>query len=554
MHTFDEFKYPYFLRDGGEMGQLTRHFNWGTTTVGSIEQWPEALRTMVSVILRSDFPMFLWWGDELVQFYNDAYRPSLGENGKHPDALGQQGKECWPEAWNIIKPLIEDVKQGRSFLHEDQLIPIFRNGSLENVYWTFSYSPVYDHRGDVSGVLVTCMETTSKVKLHNELLESKEQLHFAIEATELGTWDYNPITNKFVGNERLKNWFGLSSEDEVDLSLAIAVIAESDRDRVTRAIRKSLQSSSGGGYDIEYTLIHPQTGEERIVRAKGRAWFNKDLVAIRFNGTLQDITGQVAARNRIEKIVRERTAQLNQSNAKLSQFANVASHDLQEPARKINTFADILTRHLKKNSDERTKEYLSKINSASDRMLILIRDILSLSKISSVKAEFKEVDLNQIWKECMDDYELLIKEKKIKITSDQLPSIQAIPVQMNQLFANLLSNALKFSAKKGKGTLTVKSEAIQKDQLELQPDTSDTDLYYKISFIDNGIGFDPDNSDRIFEIFHRLNPKTDYPGTGIGLAICKRIAETHHGQIYAESSKSTGTVFTIILPAKQKIN
>ena len=128
-----------FLSGGGEMGALTREKHWATTPLGDIEYWPQSLRTTISILLSSKFPMFLWWGSELIQFYNDAYRPSLGNNGKHPHALGQRGEECWPEIWPTIKPLIDQVMAGgESTWAEDQLIPIYRNGTLEDVYWTFS--------------------------------------------------------------------------------------------------------------------------------------------------------------------------------------------------------------------------------------------------------------------------------------------------------------------------------------------------------------------------------------------------------------------------------
>src|ERR1700743_3011578 len=130
----------FFLQGGGEMGQRIRELDWGSPPIGIPANWPPSLRTAVSIILHSGFPMFIWWGKELIQFYNDAYRPSLGNEGKHPGALGQRGEECWPEIWSVIVPLIRQILDGGpSFRAEDQLIPIYRNNRLEDVYWTFSY-------------------------------------------------------------------------------------------------------------------------------------------------------------------------------------------------------------------------------------------------------------------------------------------------------------------------------------------------------------------------------------------------------------------------------
>ena len=168
-----------FLAEGGELGQLTRTKDWSKTSVGPPDQWPQPLRTILSLLLTAQNPMFLWWGDDLLQFYNDAYRPSLGNIGKHPTALGQRGADCWPETWPVIKPLIDRVWQGESVGGQDQLIPIYRNGRLENVYWTFSYNPVWNETGQVGGVLVICQETTQQVI---NAREEKERFRFAIES------------------------------------------------------------------------------------------------------------------------------------------------------------------------------------------------------------------------------------------------------------------------------------------------------------------------------------------------------------------------------------
>ncbi|HLA56453.1 MAG TPA: PAS domain-containing protein, partial [Flavobacterium sp.] len=291
-----------FLSGEGEMKSLIRAFDWSTASVGPTDSWPQSLRTTLSILLNSKFPMFLFWGDDLTCFYNDAYRPSLGNNGKHPSALGQKGEDCWPEIWPVIKPLIDLVLAGgEATWSEDQLIPIYRNEKLEDVYWTFSYSPVIDESEKVGGVLVVCNETTKAVENLQNLEENRNQLQFAIEATELGTWDFNPKTNKFTGNLRIKKWFGLPPENEIELSHAMNVVAEKDRERLANAIQSVLQYESGGQYDIEYTIIHPTTNKERIVRAKGKAWFNNERIAYRFNGTLQDISEQVLSRNAIEE-------------------------------------------------------------------------------------------------------------------------------------------------------------------------------------------------------------------------------------------------------------
>ncbi len=291
-----------FFKGGGEMGRLIRTKDWAHTPVGLPESWPQSLKTTLSILLNSRFPMFLWWGPELICFYNDAYRPSLGRHGKHPSILGMPAQQAWPEIWQTIKPLIDQVLSGGDATwSENQLIPIFRNGKIEDVYWTFSYSPVDDESGKVAGVLVTCSETTQAVNRLRQLEESKDQLSFAIEATELGTFDYDPNTNQFSANDRLKEWFGLPPQSSVELGDALNAIADEDRPRVSKAIQETLDYASGGHYDVEYTIVHPHTKKQTIVRARGRAWFDNTKTAYRFNGTLQDVTEQALARKRIEE-------------------------------------------------------------------------------------------------------------------------------------------------------------------------------------------------------------------------------------------------------------
>lgn len=281
----------FFLRNGGEAAEIIRNTEWSKTSIGNPESWPESLKNMLSTILSSKFPMFLWWGDDLIQFYNDSYRPSLGNEGKHPKAMGQNAVDCWPEIWDFIFPLITKVlSTGESVWYEDLLLPIYRNGELEDVYWTFSYSPVRDESRHIKGVLVICNETTEKVNYNRILKQSKDELEFAINAAELGTFDLNPATRKFSANSRLKQWFGLKPDEEILLSTATASIAESDRHRVIDSIDWALQFESGGKFDIEYTIINPHTKVMTIVHALGKVWFDYSKKPYRFNGTLQDIT------------------------------------------------------------------------------------------------------------------------------------------------------------------------------------------------------------------------------------------------------------------------
>lgn len=175
-----------FLNGQDEMSELIRSYDWAETPLGLPETWTQSLQTTLDIMLRSAFPMFLWWGDELICFYNDAYRPSLGVDGKHP-AIGKKAKEVWSDIWDFIGPLIAKVQEtGESVWYEDQLVPIYRNGRTEDVYWTFSYSPVHGDKGAIDGVLVICTETTEKVKYVNKLIESEQRFQHLIRDATIG--------------------------------------------------------------------------------------------------------------------------------------------------------------------------------------------------------------------------------------------------------------------------------------------------------------------------------------------------------------------------------
>jgi len=152
-----------FLSDGGEMGALMRAHDWASTPVGAPEKWVQSLRTTVRILLNSRHPMFIWWGPDLIQFYNDGYRRTMGPE-RHPSALGQPGRQCWEEIWDIIGPQIAFVMEGRGATwHEDQLVPVTRFGKREDVYWTYGFSPIDDEDGGVGGVLVVCNDVTIRV-------------------------------------------------------------------------------------------------------------------------------------------------------------------------------------------------------------------------------------------------------------------------------------------------------------------------------------------------------------------------------------------------------
>jgi PAS domain S-box-containing protein len=252
----------------------------------------------------------------------------------------------------------------------------------------------------------------------------------------------------------------------------------------------------------------------------------------------------------LEKRVGERTAELGQSNLRLlnlnkdlEQIAFISSHDLQEPLRKIQTFADLLREHM--NDAVNAERYIDKIISSGSRMMALIKSVLNYARLSRQAVEFEPVDLNEILEEIKMDFELLIAEKKAVIRNNGLPVIRGIRLQLSQLFANLVSNSLKFTTEEPQ--IVIGSSPFDGWQPGKFPALEEGRKYIEIVFQDNGIGFEPRYAEQIFAMFQRLNK--EYDGTGIGLALCKKIVDNHKGAILAESEVGKGTVFRVVLPA-----
>ncbi|KAK6023830.1 PAS domain S-box protein [Ostertagia ostertagi] len=238
---------------------------------------------------------------------------------------------------------------------------------------------------------------------------------------------------------------------------------------------------------------------------------------------------------KIQSELEEKVLLLNESNRQLEQFAYVTSHDLQEPLRKITFYSDFLSTRFKDRIPDEAQLFFNNLMSASERMKILVQDILAYSTVRSTS--FETIDLNNIIEEVIQDCEIPIREKNAQITISELPEIEGNPRQMKQLFENFLSNGLKFHKHGEPPELSVSAEV-----------TAD---FVTITFADHGIGFENQYLSKMFDLFQRLNPRDKYEGTGIGLAICKKIAELHHGNISAVGAAGVGATFIVKLPLKQ---
>jgi PAS domain S-box-containing protein len=939
-----------FLAGGGDMGQLIREKDWSKNPLGPPETWPQSLRTTLGILLNSKFPMFLWWGDDLICFYNDAYRPSLGKEGKHPSILGMKAIDAWPEIWEIIKPMIDSViTTGEATWNEDTLIPIYRNNKIEDVYWTFSYSPVCDESNKAAGVLVTCFETTDKVNAFRQVNESdarfrntvkqapvgiiilrgkdyvvemvndaymeivdfnksefvglplfdlipeakestlslmnhvmdtgepyygyevavplkrnnqielynfdfvyhplkeddgsisgmivtvtdvtekvqsrkkiernEERLNIVIEASELGTWELNLKTHEAIyssryleiisGSKEYKqltheqlvkylhpddmeirnkafkhalatgilnyeariiwddksvhwmegrgkvfydkenqpvkmvgtirditkerdaqlllikneqkfrlladsmpqhiwtadtegnlNYFNQSVLDYSGMSLKqlyekgwLNIVHPDDRDENTKLWMESIVTGKDflfehrfrrydGEYRWQLSRAIPQMDENGEIqmwvgtstdiqdqkeftqelekqvneRTKELKQLNEDLkqseeryhlmveevqdYAIlylnkegiienwnkgaekikgykaeeiigksfssfytdedrksnlpqyllsqaakygrygqegwraRKDGSLfwasvvitavhnesgeiigyskltHDLTFKKEADDKIKlnsEILAQKNQELEKMNKELQSFAYISSHDLQEPLRKIQTFADQIAEREAENLSEDGKDKFKRMQNAAKRMQTLINDLLAYSRTNTHEIKLRKTNLNDIVEEVKEDLKEELQLKNGRIEIGELGEAEIIPFQFHQLMFNLTSNSLKFSRENVPPKITIKGEIIKGEDVNndrLLPKVK----YCHITFSDNGIGFEQQYSDKIFEVFQRLHGKEVYPGTGIGLAIVKKIIDNHNGIITASGTFGQGAIFDIYIP------
>lgn len=545
----------HFLDDGGEMGKLMREKDWSLTSLGPPEGWPQSLCTTINIILNSPFPMFLFWGDTLKGFYNDAYRPILGIDGKHPKILGLNGAEAWAEIWKDIFPMLSVVaKKGESIWRENLMIPIHRNGRIEDVYWTFSYSPVKDECGNVSGVLVIVKDTTEAVLAERRLRESERRFRELADLSPVWIWITDNEINIEYSNKALLDYVGVENESDFTGQVWVDVVHPDDLDVVYSGFGKALENQTG--FTLEYRVKNHHTDKYEWFKVLGVPKFEEGKM-IGFIGTGMNIDKQKSFADQLKEEVDNRTRQLADSNLKLEamnkelqSFAYISSHDLQEPLRKIQMFSEVLMENEFDKLSTSGKTKFEKIQSAANRMQSLINDLLSYSRTDTEQRIFETVDLKNLVEDVKSDLGEELQKKNGTITIVNSVELEMVKFQFRQLMYNLLSNSIKYSKSDVPPVVTLEIEIIT------NANTIDENLlndkeYVQITITDNGIGFDEQFSEKIFEVFQRLHSKQEYVGTGIGLAIVKKIVQNHFGVITAKGELNKGSVFTIILPKKQ---
>jgi PAS domain S-box-containing protein len=404
--------------------------------------------------------------------------------------------------------------------------------SPKDNHWYYVVNTPVRHRDGTISKMAMIQDVTERKQAEEALRESQERLELAMEGAELGMWDWNIQTGDLVFNRRWAEILGYSPDEiRPHMDSWEDSIHPEDTERVKEILNRHVAGKTPS-YQMEYRVA-TKSGEVRWVLARGKVvQRDKDGRPLRATGTRLDITD----RKRAEETLQERTEALERSNRDLEQYAYVAAHDLREPLVAVGAYLKLLERRCAKNLDEDAHKFLSRALQTTLRMDALIQSLLAYSRIGNDGRAFEDTDCNVVLKNALSNLRSSIKESGAIVTSDALPTVMADASQMLQLFQNLLSNAIKF---RGDKPLRIHVGCNQGE--------GGSEFFVK----DNGIGIEPPYFERVFRIFQRLQTGSDRPGTGIGLANCRKILEHHGGRIWVESEPGAGSTFFFTLPERQ---
>lgn len=510
--------------------------------------------------------MVLFMGENLVvEMPNQAFL-EMASVGR--EITGKPLREAMPELNDQpFMKILENVYTTGQRYENTMQADIIRDDVLTPHYFDFSYNPLFDAEGKVYAILDISVDVTEEMINRKRIEESEAFMREAVELAELATWSIEIPTSQLWYSGRMYEWQGVDPALE-NLENVLTVITGEDRERVAKALDQAMMPGSDGIFNEEYTVIHRETGRKRILHSQGKVLLNEEGKPLKIIGTSQDITVHREMQLALEQQVHQRTeeldvlneelqaaneelsvtneelAELNEnlvnSNQDLQQFAHVASHDLKEPLRKIKVFLSRLQDDQSNVISGRSHSFMEKIEVSANRMFSMIEGVLSYSKLNSEEQYLQPVDINDVITHIVVDLEVPISQKKAVIDYQNLPVIDGASILIYQLFYNLIINSLKFAREGEPVTIGISSTFVDVKKVR----------FCRIELADNGIGFDQKQADKIFGTFVRLNPKDQFEGTGLGLSLCRKIVQRHHGMIEAYGEAGKGALFIIHLPVK----
>jgi signal transduction histidine kinase/DNA-binding response OmpR family regulator len=556
-----------FLAGGGELGALMRAVDWARTAVGPVHTWPQSLRSAISMVLESRFPMCIAWGPELVQFYNDGFRPILGST-KHPGALGAGMRETYKETWDLIGPMLDGVLHGDAVGLDDFLVPLDRHGFLEDCYFVFSYSPLRSEGGRIGGILVTVSETTDRVLGQRRL----EMLRALSVATAEARTDAAACTaaagvlDGYRGDLPFALLY-LFSDDEARLAASAGICAGSefaplrlDLDapgpwpfaEVARTHAAVLiddpppldlptePPSRGASGAPAIALPLHQPGVERPLGVLVAGISRRLVLDDRYRGFLDLTAGQIAtalARTRALAGAEARAEALAELDRVKTAFFSNVSHEFRTPLTLLlGPTEEALARPHDLSADDLSRWRLVHRNAL--RLLKLVNTLLDFSRLEAgrVDAAYQATDLAAMTADLASQFRSAIDRAGLRLEVDCLALGVEVFVDRDmweKIVLNLLSNALKFTFE---GRISVRVSRLGDAVL--------------LTVADTGVGIPSSELPHVFDRFHRVQGTRarTHEGTGIGLALVKELVQLHGGAVTVESEVHRGTTFTVSLP------
>ncbi|QSB28432.1 PAS domain S-box protein [Flavobacterium sp. CLA17] len=510
----------------------------------------ESEKRFRNLVMKSPVPKAILKGSDLIiEMANVALLKNIWKR-KESDVQGKKIFDVFPELkqQKYARLLSEVSKTGK--VHSESESPIFidsENGK-QKFYIDFEYAPLNETDDTLSGIKITLIDVTEKVEARKKIEESEKRFRSLTESIPQLIWETDEKGNALFASGKWLEFTGIHPKGEEEWR---SIIHPDDFEENARTWSHSLATGELYRCDVR---IKSKSGDYRWHTAIGEPVLDKDNTIIKWVGAFTDIQTEKAFTHELEKQVAERTKELEKNNIdlekmnkELQSFAYISSHDLQEPLRKIQTFATQIIERESKNLSEIGKDKFQRMQNAAQRMQTLINDLLSYSRTSTLERVFEKTDLSEIINEVKEDLREELEQKNATIDIIEGCELGVIPFQFRQLIYNLVSNSIKFSKPEIAPVIKIKC-TIDKGKNFNYEVLSDNKEYCHISISDNGIGFDQQYNTKIFEVFQRLHGRELYNGTGIGLAIVKKIAENHNGFITAQGKPDEGACFDIYIP------